>query len=203
MSIITFNSALRVSKMRWERADQDVLFRGPFGVQAMNVAAPLWKVNVNFDLLDEKESGPYQSLGMQLSGARNTLELWNLGRPVPLGTMRGSPTLTASANPGATSLSITNAGQAGTTLKAGDYLGVGTSYTQQVIMVLTDITLDGSGSATISTSPAIRFTQASGAVVVWYQPKALFRQQTVSNGWDYERTTASGLSLDLLEDWRQ
>jgi hypothetical protein len=202
MSIITFNSALRVAKLRWERADQDVMFRGPFGVQAMNTAAPLWKVAVNFDTLDQSEAGAYQAMLMQLNGARNTLELWNLGRPVPLGTMRGSPTLSATASPGATTLAITNVGQASTTLKAGDYLGIGTAYTQQVVMVLTDVTLDGSGAASVSISPAVRFTQASGSAVVWSQPKALFRQQSPSNGWDYERTITSGLAMDLLEDWR-
>lgn len=202
MSIITFNSSLRVAKLKWERADQDVLFRGPFGVQAMNTAAPLWRASIMFDLLDEIEAGAYQSLVMQLSGARNNLELWNLGRPEPLGTMRGSPTLTATASVGAISLSLSAAGQANTTLKQGDYLGVGTLHTQQVVMVVSDVTLDGTGLGTVSVSPAMRFTQASGSAVVWDKPKALFRQQTVTNGWEYERTTLNGMSLDLLEDWR-
>lgn len=202
MSIVTFNPDLRVAKLRWERADQDIMFRGPFGVQAMNTAAPLWKAAVNFDMLDHTEAGAYQSLLMQLNGARNTLELWNLGRPVPLGTMRGSPALNSAVAAGASTLPLTNAGQAGTTLKAGDYLGLGAGYTQQVVMVLADVTLDGSALAAVSISPSVRFAQASGAVVVWSQPKALFRQQAVSNGWDYERMTASGMSLDLLEDWR-
>lgn len=202
MSIIAFNPDLRVAKLKWERADQDVLFRGPFGVQAMNTAAPLWRASVVFDLLDQVEAGAYQALVMQLSGARNNLEMWNLGRPQPLGTMRGSPTLATAASIGATTLSISNVGEAGKTLKQGDYLGVGTLHTQQVLMVVADTTLDGSGAGTLSISPALRFAQPSGSVVVWDKPKALFRQQTVTSGWEYERTTASGLSLDLLEDWR-
>ncbi len=202
MSIVTFNPSLRVAKMHWGRADQDVPFRGPFGVQSMNTAQPLWKVSVNFDLLEESESGEYQSLVMQLAGARNNLALWNVGRPTPRGTLRGSPVLSSAANPGATSLAITAAGQAGTTLLTGDYIGVGTTYTQQVVMVLAPVTLDGSGAGTVSIAPAIRFSQSASSAVVWDKPTALFRQQTVSSGWEYERATASGITLDLLEDWR-
>lgn len=202
MSIVTFSSSFRVSKLRWERADQDVLFRGPFGVQAMNTAAPLWRAGVTFDMLEASESGAYQALLMQLSGARNNLALWNLGRPAPLGTMRGSPTLSSAVAAGASTLPISASGQANTTLKAGDYLGLGTANAQQVVMVLSDVTLDGSGAGSLSISPAVRFAQTSGAAVVWDKPLALFRQQTVSGGWEYERTTTSGMSLDLLEDWR-
>jgi hypothetical protein len=203
MTILSFPSTLRVSNMRWSRMSQDVVHRSIFGVQGINGGYPLWKVAVTFDQLTSAESGPYQALLMQLEGNRNHLALHNVGRPAPIGTMRGSPTLASPLAAGVSSMDITaGAGQANTTLKAGDYLGLGSGYDRQVVMVTSDVTLSGTGTATVSFAPANRTARGTTDPVVWDKPTALFRQQQPELGWDYSTVVVSGSALDLLEDWR-
>lgn len=205
MSVITFPDSLvdKVSRLPWGQQRNDMEFRSIFGAQALEGSGPLWTAAIEFGDMLESESGAVQALIMQLRGRTNQLALWNLARPAPLGTMRGTMTLSADAAQGATSLSITaGVGQAGKTLLAGDFIGIGSGLTQQVVMVTADATANGSGVISVSIEPPLRNAFASGASVTWDKPKALFRRQSSKSSWDYASVLASGFSLDLLEDSR-
>lgn len=209
MAVITFPSTLYAKTLRWDRMDQDVTFRGPFGVQSMSQLAPLWKVAMTFDMQNESNAGAYQALLMKLDGTRNQLALWNLGRPTPRGTFTGASgtTTMAAAAVGATSLTLTNASYASKTLVAGDFIGVlegSNTLTQQVVMVTDDATSNGSGVITVNIKPALRYAMTGGgsSTVTLQQPKALFRLQTNTQGWEYSTTVVDGMTLDLIEDVR-
>jgi hypothetical protein len=201
MSIITFPSTINVSKQVWIQQRNDVEFRSMFGAQAVEVSAPLWSTSISAPTDLEINGGAFQAVLMQLRGRTNQLALWNMGRPVPLGTMRGTMTLGTTAQ-GATSLAISATGQAGKTLTAGDYLGVGSGLTQQVVMVTATATADGSGNITVTTEPPLRNAFTAGSAVTWDHPCALFRRKSSTAQWDYEPKIVSGLLLDLLEDNR-
>lgn len=198
MAIIQVPAGLSVAKQTWGQRRNDVEFRSAFGSQALEGSAPLWKCSMESGL---KRPGIWQALIMSLKGRVNQLALWNMGRPQPLGTMRGSMTMAAAAQ-GATSLVITSAGQSGKTLVAGDYLGVGSGLTQQVVMVLTDAVANGSGVITVATEPPLRNAFASSATVTWYRPCALFRRQESETSWEHSPGVTLGMSLSLLEDYR-
>lgn len=198
MSIIQIPAGLSVGAQTWAQQRNDFEFRSMFGAQAVEAAGPMWLSSIT---ATQKRPELWQALMLQLRGKTNQLALWNMGRPQPKGTMRGSMTIAATAQ-GATSLVITAAGQAGKTLLAGDYLGVGSGLTQQVVMVTADATANGSGVVAVSTEPALRNSFASGAGVTWYRPCALFRRKDSTSQWDYAPGTVSGMSLDLIEDWR-
>jgi hypothetical protein len=202
--IITFPDTLPASAMSWGMQRRDMSFGSSFGSQSIEAATPLWKVSLSAPKIKEAESGAWQALLLSLKGRTNQLELWHILRPAPIGTMRGTMTLGAAAAKGATSLTIAaGAGQASTTLKQGDLLGLGSILTQQVVMVTADATADGSGNIIVSTEPALRNDFAVGAAVTWDKPKALFRQASVKSEWNYvPGVIVSGFSLDLIEDWR-
>jgi hypothetical protein len=201
MSVITFPSTIKVSKQTWIQQRNDVEFRSMFGAQAVEVTAPLWATAIYGPTDMEIYGGAFQAVIMQLRGRTNQLALWNMGRPVPLGTMRGSMTLGATSQ-GATSLVISATGQVGATLVAGDYLGVGSGLTQQVVMVTAAATSDGSGNITVTVEPPLRNAFTAGAAVTWNYRCALFRRKSSTAQWDYEPKIVSGLMLDLLEDNR-
>lgn len=203
MSVITFPTTLQVEKMSWGQQRRDMQFKSIFGSQVVEASAPLWNVTIESGTLLEQDSGSWQAMLMQLRGSTNQLAVWNMARPVPLGTMRGTMTLSSGASQGATSLSITaGTGQAGKTLKAGDLLGLGSGLTQQVVMVVNDATANSSGVITVQTEPPLRNGYSSGTAVVWDKPKALFRRQDSRSSWDYESILSSGFKLDLIEDVR-
>ncbi len=203
MAIITFPSTLSVASMSWGQKRRDVNNQSLFGSQAIELSGPLWLTDISAIRGDDAYASAWKALLMKLQGKVNQLSMWDHMRPAPLGTMRGTLTLNSAASMGAVALSVTGgAGQAGTTLKQGDYLQLGSGITQQVVMVLDDATADGSGVIVVNTQPPLRNAFSGGASVVWDKASALFRAQNNDLMWDYSGTSVSGFSLSLQEDWR-
>lgn len=201
MSVITFPLSVKVSKQSWAQQRNDVEFRSMFGAQAVEVSAPLWATSISAPTDRAENVGAFQAVMMQLRGRTNQLALWNMGRPVPLGTMRGAMTMAAAAQ-GATALAISASGQGGQTLTAGDYIGIGSGLTQQVVMVTATATADSSGNISVTVEPSLRNAFAAGAAVTWDHPCALFRRKSSASQWEYEPLTVGGMMIDLLEDNR-
>jgi hypothetical protein len=198
MAIISIPIGFSVARQTWEQQRNDLEFRSMFGAQAVELAAPVWTTTIDASL---KRPEQWQVLMMQLKGRTNQVALWNFGRPVPKGSMRGTMTASATAQ-GATSMTITASGQSAKTLLAGDFIGVGSGLTQQVVMVTADATSNASGVITVTFEPALRNSLSAGASVVWDKPKALFRRAESKSGWIYEPGKVTDLSLSLREDWR-
>lgn len=204
MAIITLSQMManQISTMSWGQRRNDAVSRSLFGAQTVEVGGPLWLCDIKVAPLLERDSGPWKSVIMQLRGQTNQLQMWDLRRPMPLGTMRGTFTLTALAAQGATSIAISAAGQASKTLRQGDLLQIGASATQQVVMVTADATSDLSGNIVVSIEPALRNQFASLSSVVWDKPKALFRRVESEIKWDYSQRVTRGFEMSFIEDWR-
>ena len=202
MSVIAFPSTLKIRSLTWSQTRLDSAFTSAFGSQGVEISAPLWGASLEAEPMNEVNSGAWQSLLMTLRGQTNQLSLWNIARPVPLGTMRGTMTLNIAAAQGATTLSIIAATQAAKTLKVGDMLGIGSGVTQQVIMVMADATADGAGVISVTIEPPLRNAHLLAAAVTWDKPAVLFRRKQSQSSWDYQTIFASGFTLDLIEDVR-
>jgi hypothetical protein len=202
MSVITLPDSLIVTGSTWKQERKEIAFRSVFGSQTQEVSAPVWAASYEFDEVLEEESGALKALSMQLQGQRNQLAAWDVARPVPRGTLRGTLTLKVAHAQGATSLQIQAAAVAGKTLLAGDWLGLGSGTTQQVVMCTADGVTDSAGVITVPVMNPLRNAFVIGAGVVWDRPKALFRQRNAESGWSYSSIFASGFGLDLVEDWR-
>lgn len=202
MSAILFPSTLYAKSLSWSQVRMDLSFSSAFGSQAVEVSPPLWSAELSSDSMYEADSGIWQSLLMKLRGQTNQLELWNLARPAPLGTMRGTMTLNLAATQGDVTLSIISATEATKTLKQGDMLGIGSGTTKQVVMVMADATANGSGVISVTVEPALRNNHSLAAAVTWDKPTALFRRTNSESKWSYDTTMAGGFSLSLIEDTR-
>ena len=208
MAVITFPSTLlSVGEFTWGQLRRDIVSTSIFGSQSQGVSPPLWQVSIAQSLFKDTnaDAGLWQSIALRLAGKVNQLELWNIIRPAPLGTLRGTLTLNGAHAQGASTLALSGGvGQAGATVKAGDYFGLGSGSTQQVVMATADATADGSGDITIDISAtALRNAFSAGASVTWDKPKALFRQTASKQGWKYGSAgVVTGIALDLVEDWR-
>lgn len=205
MAVITFPESLAqyVTGMTLAQQRNDMEFRSIFGAQALEVSPPLLAASLNFGPMLEAQSSALQALMMQLRGKTNQLALWNLGRPIPRGTMRGTMALAFGVAQGATTMTITaGASQSGRTLLAGDWIGVGSGLTQQLVMVTANAWANSSGTIAVSFEAPMRLAISAGSAVTWDKPKALFRLQTNKPSWDYAGGMVTGGGLDLLEDAR-
>jgi hypothetical protein len=203
MAIIQFPDTLRMTSQSWGVKRADMESASAFGSQVLEVGAPRWQMTITPPPYMDAEAGVLQSLLMQLKGKTNLLACHNLRRPVPLGTMRGTMTVDENALSGATTIKIDGgSGEAGKTLLAGDYLGLGTNGSTQVIFITANATADVNGVITITFEHPLRYSFAAGAAVTWNKPKALFRMSEDAPAWEYASSLVSIGQIAFNEDWR-
>lgn len=122
-----------------------------------------WVCAVGFE--DEVESmkrPKIEALLMKLEGGANRLSMHHHGRPIPNGSMRGSPIINANAPAGSKSIQL---GSVSGTLLAGDIIGV----LGQNLMVVDDAAPSG-GVMTVNVRGALRAAVTVGTTVVWSKP---------------------------------
>lgn len=204
MSILAL-PALKIARIEWGQRRFDLRFDNEEtgAGQTRILAPPRWTLAlIGPQFLHVAEAAMWRDLILRLQGRIHQLAAYDLGNPAPRGTMRGTLTLTSGLAVGATTLPITGgAGQAGTTILAGDWLGIGSGSTRQLVAAAADVTADGSGNASVPISQSARWAQISGSSVVWDKPTALFRQTTSESSWSHEGAIRTGYSLDLIESW--
>lgn len=203
MSVITFPSTLKVDRCSPSQRRNDIAFVSGFGSQGLELSAPVWEVVIEASAVQyESDAGAWKSLGLMLRGQTNQLAIWDMARPVPLGTMRGTLLFSANAAQGATTIVLVDATQANKTLLQGDLIGFGTGTTQQVVMVVADAAATAGGVITLTVEAALRNAFTAGDAATWDKPKALYRRTSSKFGWANQENNASGFMLDLVEDWR-
>lgn len=162
-------------------------------VDTLELPGARWVFGLDYDPAYFEEQAEREALWTEMGAQANRMALYHFARPVPRGTMRGSPTLSATAAAGATSLSISTT--SGNTLLKGDMLGVG----GQLVQVVADATA-AAGVLTVSIRPALRAQVASGQPVTWDKPTSLF----IPSGpvaIPYNGSMGEGFSVEMVEAW--
>lgn len=161
--------------------------------QTVELPGARWVVSMTLDPVEWADQAVREALFTQIAGQANRVSLWHMVRPAPRGTMRGSPTLSATASAGATSLSITTT--AGATLLKGDMVKIGS----QLMQSTTDATADGSGALTLPIAPMVRTTVASGQAVSWDAPTATFILSATEVRVGYRPAVGEAIALEFVE----
>jgi hypothetical protein len=170
MTTYTWPDAMQANAFEAQLVPNVRGFSSPYGgsSQALDLLGERWRFAIGLPACKRVDSGVREALFAKLRGGANRVSLWHMARPVPVGTMRGAPTLASTAAQGASTISI-NA-SAGSTIKAGDVLGLFGGY---LVMAAADATEAG-GVISLTLSNRLRASVASGSVVTWNKPTAEF-----------------------------
>lgn len=152
-----------------------------------------WVMSMTLVQRKHERQAEREALLAMIAGQANRVALWHFAHPAPRGTMRGSPTLSATAAAGATTLSIMTTALA--TLLAGDMVKVGS----QLVQVVTDATADGAGAMSASIRPALRAQVASGSAVAWDMPTGLFLLTQQEVRVPYQPGMGGEIALEFVE----
>lgn len=196
MSLIAWPTGLRPASMALALQANQRVHASPFGgsEQAVDLLNDRWALSMTLPARTQAEAAAVEAWLASMRGMVNTVALWHFVRPVPRGTMRGSPTLNGAHSAGAASIAITG-GTASGTLLAGDMLGLG----GLLLMVAADVTLNGSGAGTVTLVNRLRAAQSGGAAITWNKPTAPFRLASSGVSISYSPGLGEAVSLDLLE----
>lgn len=177
-------------------------------VQVRVMAPPRWTLTlVQPERLALGEAALWKALQVGLRGAANVLAAHDPLRPLPLGTLRGTPTLAAAAAEGDTTATLAcGLGQAGATLVAGDWLQFGSGLgTSQMVMLMADAVVDGAGNCPIVFEAPLRAAMAAGTAVTWNKPLAYYRRASqggVSWRGSNHGMLVQAMVLEMLETWQ-
>lgn len=161
----------------------------PFTFQGEAHAYPgeMWQADVSLKPMREDDAEAWSAFLTSLRGQFGTFYLGNPFRNSPRGTAT-SATITGSA--GDRSVSVTMTG----TLKAGDYLSLGTGTSTRLYKVL----VDQDGSGTLEIWPALREAASSSSADL-SSPVGTFRLATNSVDWSVSNLAIYGITFAAIE----
>jgi hypothetical protein len=146
-----------------------------------------WEASVNIPSVHRDKAAEWKSMLVGLKGQQGTFLLGDPDYATPQGTV-SSCVLSGDAGDDNATVVMTG------TLKAGDYIQLGTGSGAKLHQVL----LDQSGDGTIQIWPSLRSTYSS-ATVVFNSPKGVFRLATNMTSWSINNASIYGISFEAVE----
>ena len=155
--------------------------------QVISHGGQKWEASVTIPSVHRDKAAEWKALLVGLKGQTGTFLLGDPDYAEPQGTV-SSCTLTGDAGDETVSVVMTG------TLKAGDYIQLGSGSSARLHQVLLD--QDGDGSLEIW--PALR-SNYTGATVTFNNPKGVFRLSNNVTSWSINNASIYGISFEAVE----
>lgn len=158
-----------------------------FKQQVVSHGGQRWEASVSIPSVHRDKAAQWKAMLVALKGRTGTFLLGDPDYATPQGTV-SSCTLTGSVGDETVSVVMTG------TLKAGDYIQLGSGSAARLHQVL----LDQSGDGSLEIWPALR-SDYTGATVVFDNPKGVFRLATNVTSWSINNASIYGISFEAVE----
>lgn len=155
--------------------------------QVISHGGQKWEASVSIPSVRRDKAAEWKAMLVGLKGQVGTFLLGDPDYATPQGTV-SSCTLSGSAGDETVTVVMTG------TLKAGDYIQLGSGSSARLHQVLAD--QDGDGSLEIW--PALR-SDYSSATVTFNNPKGVFRLSNNVTSWSINNASIYGISLEAVE----
>ena len=155
--------------------------------QVISHGGQKWEAAVNIPSVHRDKAAEWKAMLVGLKGQVGTFLLGDPDYTTPQGTI-SSCTLSGTAGDETVTVVMTG------TLKAGDYIQLGTGGNSKLHQVLED----QSGSGNLEIWPSLRATYTN-ASVTFNDPKGVFRLANNVTSWSINNTSTYGISFESVE----
>ena len=155
--------------------------------QIIGHAGQKWEASITIPSVHRDKAAQWKAMLVALKGPTGTFLLGDPDYATPQGTV-SSCTLTGVT--GNETVTVTMTG----TLKAGDYIQLGSGSTAKLHQVL----VDRSGNGPLEIWPALRANYTNG-VVVFNEAKGLFRLADTTTSWSINNSSIYSISFEAVE----
>ena len=155
--------------------------------QVISHGGQKWEASVTIPSVHRDKAAEWKALLVGLKGQVGTFLLGDPDYATPQGTV-SSCTLTGDAGDETVTVVMTG------TLKAGDYIQLGSGSSAKLHQVL----LDQDGDGNLEIWPSLRSDYA-GATVVFNNPKGVFRLSNNVTSWSINNASIYGISFEAVE----
>jgi len=159
-----------------------------FATQVHAYSGEMWSASVTIPTVRKDLAEPWVAFLLSLRGQYGTFLLGDPNRTSPQGTAT-SATITGSLGDRSVTVAMTG------TLKAGDYLQLGSGSSARLHKVL----VDKSGNGTLEIWPALRANYSSASATLT-NAKGVFRLASNSTQWGIGSSSAYSIQFDAMED---
>jgi hypothetical protein len=158
-----------------------------FKQQVISHGGQKWEASVSIPPVHRDLAAPWKSMLVALKGPTGTFLLGDPDYATPRGTV-SSCTLSGTAGDETPTVTMTGS------LKAGDYIQLGSAGNSRLHQVLED----QSGSGTLEIWPALRVTYTN-ATVTFNNPKGVFRLASNVTSWSINNASTYSISFEAVE----
>jgi len=155
--------------------------------QVISHGGQKWEASVNIPPVHRDLAAPWKSMLVALKGPTGTFLLGDPDYATPQGTVSSC---TLSGTVGDETATVTMTG----TLKAGDYIQLGSGSAAKLHQVLVDKT----GTGSLEIWPALR-SSYTNELVIFNNPKGVFRLATNVTSWSINNASTYGISFEAVE----
>lgn len=155
--------------------------------QVVSFGGQRWEASVSIPSVHRDKAAEWATMLVALKGPVGTFLLGDPDYATPRGTV-SSCVLTGNA--GAETVTVVMTGS----LKAGDYIQLGSGSSARLHKVL----LDKTGNGSLEIWPALR-SDYSSETAIFNNPKGLFRLASNTSSWSINNSSVYGISFDAIE----
>jgi len=161
-----------------------------------------WRVDFSMPPMTRDTASEFIAFMLSLNGKQGTFLLGDPNAQTPRGsasTSPGTPLVRGASQTGSTLLIDGCPNSATGYLKAGDYISLGSGVSTRLYMVLSDVSSNGSGQASIDIWPALRSSPADNAAVTVSGCQGVFRMASNTMPFDISAPFWYSLTFSAVE----
>lgn len=166
--------------------------------QVQQHAGQRWEADIELPPMVRADAEAWIAFFGQLKGRSGTFLLRDGVSGTPRGSWAGTPVVDGVHAAGAAELALRGF-SAAATVKAGDFLQLGSGLSSRLHKVLADGTADGAGDLTVDLWPNLREALDDGAAVVSSNALGLFRLASNARDWHIGLAAHYGLRFSAVE----
>jgi len=145
----------------------------------------VWSAQLVLPPMSRADAEGWIGFLLSLNGREGTFLFGDPRNTTPTGTWAGSSPLVKGGSQTGKSLSIDGL-SAGATIKAGDWLQLGSGNSARLHKVTQDATANGAGEVTLDIWPRLRSSPADNAPLTIASAQGVFRLASNELGWDFQ-----------------
>lgn len=174
-------------------------FTGDIEVQRHD--GQMWHATLNYPPLERADAERLIVFLLSLDGQYGTFTMSPPDAGTPRGPAGGTP-LVNGADQSGTDLDIDGLPVSSSVYLEGDYIQLGSGLSARLHKILSDVTSDGSGEATISLWPRIKSSSvpSDNDPIVTSSPVGLFRLAANRNDWTIDAALHYGISFSCRSE---
>jgi hypothetical protein len=185
----------------WQIVRQVSMTQSPFTMaqQVAEFQGAVWTTTVSLPPMTRSQAGVWQAFFMQLHGRSGTFLIGDPDGQSLLGSLTNTIQVNGDHSVGAFDISIDGADASTVIFKAGDYVQFGSGASSKLHMIISDVTSDSSGNATLPVEPPLKSSLSDDASIVTSSTKAVMRMNSNELGWSASRISLYGISFACTE----